>query len=89
MRIVVQLKADAARHVRASGTRGGSRHRPLAWLSHDLSPVHTRDSDTVLDTFFEIRIDDPAEGARLLDHLRRDPAVDAAYEKPADEPPSM
>lgn len=88
MRIVVQLNPDSARQVRAAGPRSRT-PRPLAWLRHDLIPVHTRDSDTTLDTFFEIRIDDPSEGSRVLERLRRDPAVDAAYTKPDDELPSM
>jgi hypothetical protein len=87
MRIVVQLKPDAARQARDLSR--GVRERPLDWLSHSLTPLHPRSSGTTLDTFFALDVTDPHEGDRLLEKLRRDPAVDAAYVKPDDELPSM
>jgi hypothetical protein len=88
MRIVVQLTPGATRQMRSRASRATERH-PLAWLAHSLTPIHPRSSDSTLDTFFAVEISDPEEAARVLERLRNDPVVDAAYVKPDDELPSM
>lgn len=86
MRITVQLTADATRRVR--GTARAKRGAVLSWLRQPLDRVHPETSDPALASFFAIDVDDRQEALKLLDRLLEDSAVEAAYIKPDDEPPS-
>jgi hypothetical protein len=88
MRIVLQLSRKAARQLRAPRTRAAT-SRPLAWVDRSITAVHSGTTDPLLESFFEIIMDDPDEASHLVQRLQQDPAVEAAYIKPDDEMPSM
>ena len=83
MQITVQLTSEAAACVRGADARGV---RALAWLEHPLHPVHPATRDACLATFFTIDVEDREHASRLVERLLKDPAVEAAYVKPGDEP---
>lgn len=84
MRITVQLTPAAA--TRARGPRTRSADTALSWLEYPLQPVHPATRDATLATFFTVDVDDPEAASRLVERLLKDPSVEAAYIKPADEP---
>lgn len=83
MRVTLQLTPAAAQRVRSRTRSIGS--GPLSWLTHQLHPTHP-DDDPSLSTFFTIDIEDESAADALLQKLRDDPSVSAAYIKPGDEP---
>lgn len=84
MRVTLQLTPAAAQrvHSRTRSLESG----PLPWLEHHLVATHPDTSDPALATFFTIDVEDGSAAAGLLQRLRHDPAVQAAYIKPDDEP---
>ena len=84
MRVTLQLTPAAARRVRTQ-TRSADTG-PLPWLAHQLHATHPDTDDPSLETFFTIDVDDRSAAAELVQRLREDPAVTAAYVKPDDEP---
>ena len=83
MQITVQLTPEAAARVRGADVRGV---RALPWLECPLHPVHPSTRDACLATFFIIDVEDREHASRLVERLLKDPAVEAAYVKPGDEP---
>lgn len=85
VQVVVKLTPAAATRLR--GSIGGSK-ASLAFkgLERGLIPLHPTTRDVSLQSFFVAEIDDPAEASRIVETLLKDPAVEAAYIKPADEP---
>jgi hypothetical protein len=86
MQVIVQLNAVAARRERAA--RGGrTAIGSLKKSGRTLAPLHPTTRDASAASFFLLEIDDPSEAARVAEELLADPDVEAAYVKPADEPP--
>jgi hypothetical protein len=85
MQVIVKLKPAAARRERAAGG-GLSTIGVLKKSGWTMAPIHPTTRDASLDSFFRIEIDDPVEAARVAEALLKEPEVEAAYLKPADEP---
>lgn len=86
MHVIVKLHPAATRRERAA--RGGRTTIALLKKSgRTMAPLHATTRDASLDSFFLLEIDDPVEAARVAEELLKDPEVEAAYLKPADEPP--
>jgi hypothetical protein len=86
MHVIVKLKPAATRRERAA--RGGrTTIEVLKKSGLTLAPLHPTTRDASADSLFLLEIDDPVEAARVAEELLTDPAVEAAYLKPADEPP--
>ncbi len=83
MQITVQLTPEAAARARGTGGRGAG---ALSWLDRPLHPVHPATRDASLATFFTIDVEDREHASRIVERLLKDPAVEAAYVKPGDEP---
>ena len=84
MRVTLQLTPAAARRVRTRTRSTDS--GPLPWLVHQLQATHPDTTDPSLATFFTVDVEDASAAAEILRRLREDPAVEAAYVKPDDEP---
>ena len=56
-------------------------------LGLSFRPLHPGTSDPGLGSYFIIDVPDPASAQRVLERLRRSPAVRAAYIKPPDAMP--
>lgn len=86
MQLIVKLTPAAAKRMRT--TRGGAAAGGV-WKSirRPMIPLHPTTRDGSLESFFVIEVDDAAEGSHLAEKLLKDPAVEAAYVKPADAPP--
>jgi hypothetical protein len=85
MQVIVKLNPAATRRERAA--RGGrSTIGVLKKSGWTLVPVHPTTRDGSVDSFFLVEIDDPVEAARVAEALLKEPEVEAAYLKPADEP---
>jgi hypothetical protein len=85
VQVVVKLTPAAAKRLRTS-TGDRTTVRALKDLEHDLAPLHPNTRDASLESFFVADVEDPAEATRVVERLLKDPAVEAAYVKPADEP---
>jgi len=85
MHVIVKLNPAATRRER--GARGGTTIGLLKKSGRTLAPLHPTTRDASADSLFLLEIDDPAEAARVAEELLTDPQVEAAYLKPADEPP--
>jgi len=86
VRITVQLTSGATRRVRGGSLPTAGR-AVLSWLDHPLQPMHPGTTDPVLESFFMVDVADSDEAGRVLNRLRNDSAVQAAYVKPDDELP--
>jgi hypothetical protein len=91
--IVVRLKPDAARAVQSGRLAGasGTDLEPLARVLDELGirlvPQHPGVSDPVLETWFTVSGEPPAERARIAGILDALPAVDGAFVKAPASPP--
>jgi hypothetical protein len=85
----VNAEAVPALHDRVSEVPEVSTLRErLAELGATLDPTHEGVDDPSLALFFTVDLPDDEELLeRVLEILHESPAVDAAYVKPADEPP--
>jgi hypothetical protein len=89
LEIVVQLNRSAAAEL--SDEQGASpRQRQLVPELEDLAlsldPMHPGAGDPALSSYFTVEVPD-AEAERAVETLQRSDAVEAAYMKPAAEPP--
>jgi hypothetical protein len=88
MKIVVQVNHEAATELaRHEGTSTGHVLPGLESLGLSLEPMHPGESDPVLSTYFTVEVPDAAAAERAIGALGQNEAVDAAYLKPAEEPP--
>lgn len=86
MQLIVKLTPAAARRMR--NTRGGAATAAVfKSITRPMIPLHPTTRDASLESFFVIEVDDAAEGNRMAEKLLKDPAVEAAYVKPADAAP--
>ena len=85
MQVIVKLSPAATRRERTA-RRGRTTIGVLKKSGRTLAPMHPTTRDVSLDSFFLVEIDDPVEAARVAEALLKEPEVEAAYLKPADEP---
>jgi hypothetical protein len=90
MRITVQLSGDAAQSLRARAP--ATPESQALWatangLGISLEPLHPDSDDPTLRTYFTVDVPDGAAAQHVIDHLRQNPAVSAAYVKPPDAMP--
>ena len=85
MRITVQLTSSATKDARAAVDSTASRS-VLPWLDYQLRPVHPDTDDPDLSSYFTVDVSERDEAEDLARELMEDPAVQAAYIKPDDEP---
>ena len=88
MFITVQLTPDGASALRTTQPHlAGGLKQTLRQLRVDLQPLHPGVSDADLATQYYAAVND-AEAGAVCARLLEDPAVMAAYPKPAGSPPS-
>jgi hypothetical protein len=89
VQVTVKVLPEHAASLRPGGAPVGAAEQLLETLrKHDasLTPLHPRTTDETIAPWFTAEVsEDKADG--LLHSLRSSPAVEAAYVKPADEPP--
>lgn len=90
MKLTIHVRPDTARALREGTTDpGATALRDLAGeLGATLEPVHPGSLEPGLADAFALDVSDPAVAARMSERLRALECVDAAYVKPADEPPA-
>ena len=88
MEVVVQLNREAAAEIARDEESSPERALPgLEKLGLTLEPMHPGESDPALATYFTVEVPDAATADRAIGALRDHDAVEAAYVKPAEEPP--
>jgi hypothetical protein len=97
MRVMLQLREDAARELQEqSGRSAGSQQREsdtqellnaAAELGVRLEPVHPGQTHPLLTPHFLVEIPNREAAQRVIDKLSRFKTVEAAYLKPDDELP--
>lgn len=88
MEIVVQLNHEAAAEIARHEEKSPEQALPgLDELGVTLKPMHPGESDPALATYFTVDVSDAAAADRAIGALRDHDAVEAAYVKPAEEPP--
>lgn len=88
--ITVQVIPEVARALAGDDTPSEDAQRFIDAASRrttSLEPVHPGVDDPSLATWFTLTVRTADDAERLLDELRDDPAVEAAYIKPTDFPP--
>ncbi len=90
MKLIVYVRPDIARALRASGQDPDvDELREVARdFDADLEPVHPGASDVWLASAFSMEVADAGQAVQAARRLRDLPFVEAAYVKPAEEPPA-
>ena len=90
IRITIQVRPDVARALQGllpSSSEAEEVARTAAGVGAVLEPIHPGVDDPRLETYFSVGVADPAAADRLLEELRANPAIEAAYIKPPDAAP--
>jgi hypothetical protein len=87
--IVVKLRPDVAAAMQSGTTEPAEAElrKTLDDLGVSLEPVHPGFDDSLLAPYFRVEVDDPEAADRVITSLQQSEVVEAAYVKPADEPP--
>lgn len=90
MRLIVYVRPDIARLLRENGQHPGvDQLRGVADdVGSSLEPVHRDSSNQSLANAFFLEVADAGRAIQAAHRLRDLPFVEAAYVKPADEPPA-
>jgi hypothetical protein len=90
MHVIIQMQPGAAQAVRQRIPRTAAPEELLQIaeeLGVVLTPLHPGTDDTSLAQYLTAEVADPAAAHRLIARLSGNPAIQAAYLKPADELP--
>jgi hypothetical protein len=87
--IVVRLRPDVAAAMQSGTTEPveAELRNTLESLGISLEAVHPGFDDALLAPYFHVEVDDPEAADRVITSLQQSGLVEAAYVKPADEPP--
>ncbi|MGQ0650063.1 MAG: hypothetical protein ACT4P7_21140 [Gemmatimonadaceae bacterium] len=88
--VTVQLageEADSRRQAAGRTLSPGVIERLTNELGIEFRPMHPASADSALRSYYVADVPDDARGARILEQLRENPFIAAAYVKPADAMP--
>ena len=84
---VVERVSDSARRASSPAPLASAIARLTNELAIELRAMHPGSTDPALRTWFVADVPDGARGARILEQLRRNPLIAAAYSKPPEAMP--
>lgn len=90
MDIMVRLRSSVASELHGEQSASEDTAELVDTIRHmglTLEPIHPGTDDPLLAPYFRVAVDDPSQSPRVINRLLRLNAVEAAYEKPADELP--
>lgn len=93
MRVMVQLRQDAAMELQAEDSTAGQREKTrellaaLTELGVKLEPVHPGQTHPLLAPFFMVEVADRETAEKVISRLQRFDIVEAAYLKPEEQLP--
>ena len=90
IQVVIKVSEDLAQTLQGQGAPTSESQKLLKKIEELgilFEPMHPGAGDTLLDSYFIAEVLDSAEAERVIDHLLRVKAVEAAYFKPPDEMP--
>ncbi len=90
IQVIIQVSTDVARILHQRGaptTESKELFRITEELGVLLKPMHPGAEDPLLNQYFLVEVPDSATAERVIAHLRRSKAIEAAYLKPPDELP--